>query len=256
MQVRGRSHESFPMSLSHRRIRLLALAVASPLFPLAAQLPPSRALTPFERAKATALLRERTSCLGCHRLNGEGGVLAPSLHDVRVRRSPAYIAAMVQNPRRTQPAAAMPREPMASGDRQLIIRFLGGDAAAAEVTPLQGTAAVTSRRVAPALEDTSGATLYRTWCAGCHGVAGDGRGVNARALPVPPARHADGAVMAMRTDDTLFDVIAGGGLVMNRSPRMPAFSGTLSLGEIRALVRHVRTLCRCSGPSWSRDGAE
>jgi hypothetical protein len=39
---------------------------------------------------------------------------------------------------------------------------------------------------------------------------------------------------------------------MNRSPRMPAFGATLSAAEIRALVRHIRTLCRCEGPAWSR----
>jgi hypothetical protein len=40
--------------------------------------------------------------------------------------------------------------------------------------------------------------------------------------------------------------------VMNRSPRMPPFGGSLTSGEIRALVRHIRTLCRCEGPAWSR----
>jgi hypothetical protein len=39
---------------------------------------------------------------------------------------------------------------------------------------------------------------------------------------------------------------------MGRSPRMPAFGATLTSAEIRALVRHIRTLCRCEGPSWSR----
>jgi mono/diheme cytochrome c family protein len=41
--------------------------------------------------------------------------------------------------------------------------------------------------------------------------------------------------------------------VMNRSARMPAFGATLSAAEIRALVRHIRTLCRCEGPTWSRN---
>ena len=59
--------------------------------------------------------------------------------------------------------------------------------------------------------------------------------------------------MSARPDDSLFDTIAAGGAVMNRSPRMPAFGATLSAAEIRALVRHIRTLCRCEGPSWSRD---
>jgi mono/diheme cytochrome c family protein len=61
--------------------------------------------------------------------------------------------------------------------------------------------------------------------------------------------------MSARPDDALYDTIAGGGAIMNRSARMPAFGTTLSPAQIRALVRHIRTLCRCTGPAWSSDGS-
>jgi hypothetical protein len=61
--------------------------------------------------------------------------------------------------------------------------------------------------------------------------------------------------MSKRSDDALYDTIAAGGAVMNRSPRMPAFGASLMPDEMRALVRHIRELCRCQGPEWSRDGA-
>ena len=61
--------------------------------------------------------------------------------------------------------------------------------------------------------------------------------------------------MSARSDDDLYDTIAGGGAIMNRSPRMPAYGTTLAPAQIRALVRHIRTLCQCAGPSWSTDGA-
>jgi mono/diheme cytochrome c family protein len=60
--------------------------------------------------------------------------------------------------------------------------------------------------------------------------------------------------MSTRSDDALYDTIAGGGAIMNRSPRMPAYGTTLSPVQIRALVRHIRSLCGCQGPSWSTDG--
>ncbi len=60
--------------------------------------------------------------------------------------------------------------------------------------------------------------------------------------------------MSRRSDDALFDAIAGGGAIMNKSPRMPAFGETLSHGEIQSLVRHIRALCKCAGPAWSTDG--
>jgi len=167
------------------------------------------------------------------------------LHDVRTRRDAAYIAAIIRNPQQARPGAAMPRTRMAESDRHLITRFLGG-----EITSRDGTDAPT-----PAPADNNGASLYRTWCAGCHGITGRGDGPNAKALPVPPARHADAATMSQRPDDTLYDTIDGGGAIMNRSARMPAFGGSLSPTQIRALVAHIRSLCRCAGPAWSRDGA-
>lgn len=202
-------------------------------------------LSPFASAKATTLLREKYGCLGCHRLGSEGGQLAPALHDVRTRRDVAYIAAMIRDPQRVRPGAAMPRTRMPESDRRLITRFLGGEVAVREVA--------TAPTPAPA--DTNGASLYRTWCAGCHGITGQGNGPNATALPVPAARHADARAMSQRPDDALYDTIDGGGVIMNRSPRMPAFGGSLSPTQIRALVAHIRSLCRCVGPAWSRDGS-
>lgn len=207
-------------------------------------------LSPFAIAKATTLLREKYGCLGCHRLGEEGGQLAPALHDVRTRRDAAYIAAIIRNPQQARPGAAMPRTRMPDSDRRLITRFLGGDVAMQNVAVREPAAAT------PAPADANGAALYATWCAGCHGITGRGDGPNAKALPVPPARHADAATMSQRPDDTLYDTIDGGGAIMNRSARMPAFGGSLSPTQIRTLVAHIRSLCRCVGPAWSRDGTQ
>jgi mono/diheme cytochrome c family protein len=61
--------------------------------------------------------------------------------------------------------------------------------------------------------------------------------------------------MSMRSDDALFDAIGGGGAVMGKSARMPAFGATLSSAEIRALVAYIRALCACRAPAWSVDGS-
>ncbi|WP_411280308.1 c-type cytochrome [Gemmatimonas sp.] len=208
---------------------------------------PAQALTPFQRQKAERMLREQLGCLGCHQLGGQGGKLAPPLDNVRARRDPGYIAAIITNPGRVRPGAVMPRLVMPDRDRALIIRYLGGDPTAVTVPPSPLPVAVPS--------DTSASRLYASWCAGCHGAKGKGDGPNATSLPVPPARHADAATTSLRSDDSLFDTIAGGGAIMNRSARMPAFGGSLSPTEIRGLVRYIRTLCQCQGPLWSRGGA-
>jgi mono/diheme cytochrome c family protein len=203
----------------------------------------SAAISPFDRDKAEALLRDQLPCLGCHTLDGKGGKLAPELATVRSRRDPAYIARVVADPQGTVQGTLMPHTPMPYAWRSLIVRYLGGDATLlAAASPRVGSGGTT---------DSAGAPVYARYCTGCHGSQGRGDGPNARSLPVPPARHASKDAMSARSDDALYDTIAGGGAIMNRSPRMPAYGTTLSPPQIRALVRHIRSLCGCQGPSWS-----
>lgn len=200
-------------------------------------------LTPFAERKAVTILRQQSSCLGCHELNGEGGRLAPSLTDVGKRRSAAYIRAMVDDPQRVVPGAAMPRPRLDSATKALLVSYLAREAATAPPPPVQA-APVTGQ---------SPQTLYGKWCSGCHGPQGGGDGPNARYLPAAPAAHRDANAMGKRPDDSLYDAIAGGGAIMGKSPRMPPFAGTLTPAEIRSLVAYIRTLCSCAAPAWSRD---
>lgn len=208
-------------------------------------------LSPAATRKVEALLRDHLPCLGCHTLNGSGGTIGPDLSSVRTRRSPEYIAAMLADPLRVVPTAAMPRPLIPASTRELLVRYLA-------TRPGNATGAVPSPASPPATAGTfavDGAALYAKWCAACHGPRGKGDGPNASALPIKPAAHSDREAMSRRPDDSLYDTIAGGGEIMNRSPRMPAFGGSLSAAEIRALVAHIRILCGCQGPSWSRDDA-
>lgn len=206
-------------------------------------------LSGFAARKAEQLLRDKHSCLGCHRLKGEGGQLAPALDAVHERRDAAYIAAIVSDPQRLKSGVSMPRVRMPASERALIVRYLGGDPARMDVPRTAPSPAV------PTATPPDGKVLYAQWCAGCHGTTGMGDGPNAKMLPVPPARHHDAEAMGRRSDDALFDTIEAGGAIMNRHHRMPAFGGTLTTPQIRALVAYIRTLCRCQGPAWSRDGA-
>src|SRR5690606_26534955 len=157
------------------------------------------------------------------------------------------IAAMVDDPQRTVPGSAMPKTTMLPATRDIIVRYL--TSLPGEGT--QGAPATAPPATISATDD--GVALYGWWCAGCHGAIGRGDGPNARHLPVRPTAHANATAMSARSDDVLFDTIAGGGAIMNRSPRMPAFGETLSDTQMRALVRYIRTLCKCEGPAWSRD---
>jgi cytochrome c oxidase cbb3-type subunit 3 len=202
-------------------------------------------LTPFQREKVRALLDVRLPCRGCHVVGGTGGRVGPSLDDVGARRSASYIRAMIEDPQRVVPSAAMPRVPMPDAMRHLVVRYFADHASGSNTAPVTAQA---NRPTAGA----DGKSLYVQWCASCHGADGHGTGPNAKWLAMKPANHANAARMSTRADDALYDTIAGGGTVMGMSPLMPAFGATLSDAQIRALVAYLRTICACNGPEWSR----
>lgn len=88
-----------------------------------------------------------------------------------------------------------------------------------------------------------GETLYQVYCTQCHGVTGNGKGVNAAHIAVMPRDHTDTKEMSARTDEELFKVVKHGGKSINKSVLMPAWGRNLSDEDIHALVAHLRTLC-------------
>lgn len=150
---------------------------------------------------------------------------------------------MIDDPQRLAPGSLMPRTAMLPATRDAIVRYL-------QSMPGEGNAPPTSTTAADN-QGANGEALYASWCAPCHGLRGEGDGPNARYLPVTPAAHQSADAMTARSDDSLYDTIYGGGAIMNRSARMPAFGETLSDAQIRALVAYIRDLCACRGPSWS-----
>jgi mono/diheme cytochrome c family protein len=90
----------------------------------------------------------------------------------------------------------------------------------------------------------TGRRIYVSICAYCHGENGDGFGLNAPNLEMPPRDHTDPAYMHSRTDQQLFAVIKDGGALQGKSALMPPWGGRLTDREIAALVSYLRTLSR------------
>jgi len=94
-----------------------------------------------------------------------------------------------------------------------------------------------------AQNNDAGETLYKLYCTQCHGINGDGKGVNAAQMSVQPRSHIDREEMMARSNDELFKVIEQGGKSIDKSNLMPAWGDNFSDDEITALVAHLRSLC-------------
>lgn len=92
--------------------------------------------------------------------------------------------------------------------------------------------------------DTDNAkALYEAYCSQCHGLSGEGNGINAKHLEVAPRDHTDKVEMSARTDAELFKAISEGGQAVNKSVLMPAWKTNLSDEEITDIIAYLRVLC-------------
>ncbi len=102
--------------------------------------------------------------------------------------------------------------------------------------------------VAHAAADEFDAKLgYDTYCTPCHGVAGNGKGINVVAMAVQPRDHTDTREMRTRSDQDLFNAIKNGGPAVGKSVLMPAWRAILSDEEIERMVEYLRELSDSEG---------
>ncbi len=162
----------------------------------------------------------------------------------RDRLQPEYVRSIILDPRKANPHTIMPRIPMPENTMNLIANYL-----------LQHDERAMESRYLPLTNSISGFGTgnYARYCAACHGEEGRGDGFNAAFLAKEPTAHANRLEMSRRPDDTLYDAIYAGGNIVNKSQHMPPWGQSLSSIEIRELVAHIRSLCNCAGPGWSRD---
>lgn len=87
---------------------------------------------------------------------------------------------------------------------------------------------------------------YKLYCSQCHGLKGNGTGVNKVDMPVQPRDHTNSNEMNKLKDTDIYNAIAQGGSAVGKSAFMPPWQGVLTDKEIRELVTYLRTLCDCS----------
>ena len=90
--------------------------------------------------------------------------------------------------------------------------------------------------------------VFDFYCAQCHGVNGDGKGVNVgKDFATDPRNFTIAADMEKRSDEDIRGVIKDGGPSISKSPLMPPWGATLSAAEVDGLLAHIRQLCKCKG---------
>ena len=96
--------------------------------------------------------------------------------------------------------------------------------------------------MASAQNAADGQKLYASYCSTCHGDKGKGDGTAARALPVKPADHTNGAIMNQLSDQFLIDIISKGGSAVGKSGFMPSWGSSIDDKQIRSLVAYLRSI--------------
>ncbi len=90
-------------------------------------------------------------------------------------------------------------------------------------------------------EQEQGKYVFTKYCAVCHGDDGKGDGFNAYNLNPKPRDFTDTHLMGNLTDERLKETVREGGGAVNKSPLMPAWSGTLSSRQIDYVVEYLKT---------------
>jgi len=87
--------------------------------------------------------------------------------------------------------------------------------------------------------------VFDFYCAQCHGVNGDGKGVNVtKDFATDPRNFTNKADMAKRSDEDIKTVIRDGGPAISKSPLMPPWGATVSAAEVDGLLAYIRKLAK------------
>ena len=99
---------------------------------------------------------------------------------------------------------------------------------------------------AVAAQEADSRLVFDFYCAQCHGVKGNGRGVNVtKDFAVDPRDFTNSKNMENRSDGDIRRVIMNGGPAISKSAWMPPWGATLSAAEIDGLVAYIRKMCNC-----------
>jgi len=107
-----------------------------------------------------------------------------------------------------------------------------------------GTVSVASREIALGYQEKLGKEVSEKYCTVCHDPESTPERVSNFDNLAPPAPHqfTDGNTLNPMSDADLIRIIADGGPALGKSPQTPAYRGTLTMAEIKAVVAYLRAV--------------
>jgi mono/diheme cytochrome c family protein len=97
--------------------------------------------------------------------------------------------------------------------------------------------------LAAAADLRMGKQTYDAYCAGCHGIGGNGEGPSAKWVKPLPRDFTQCKLMAMYKDADLLKAIKDGGPAAFVSYSMPPWGAVLSDGQIDDVLAYERSFC-------------
>lgn len=220
-----------------------AAAAAAYLESLKRELNASRPAAAATEIRAQVHFEKILGCGSCHQSRpGQGGLSGPELYTASERLDRRWATAFMSDPT-YWPSGLMPKAAMrgeqlgALGD--YLFRADDKAPAAAPGAKAKGAPASPPAGAAPA---GRAQTLYLVYCSQCHGVRGNGKGINAPFMFVAPRDHTSRQEMGALTDDRLYAAIKLGGNAVGKSALMPAWAGVLKDSDVKLLVEYLRAL--------------
>jgi mono/diheme cytochrome c family protein len=223
-----------------------ARAVAAYLASLRRELQPFPSAEPNGAIRAEIHFGKILPCGGCHQARpGAGGVSGPELYSAAERLSRDWALSYIADPVYWR-KGPMPRINVRSDQLAALGEYIfqGTGAGAPPLGPVVLGAAQSGAPEPPPPAGDRGAMLYRILCSQCHGVRGNGKGINAPSLFVSPRDHSSFDEMSALTDERIFAAIKRGGASVGKSTLMPSWGGVLSDDDIHLLVGFLRRLSK------------
>ena len=201
---------------------------------------------PLQSVSGQTLFNEVFGCASCHQTAASDLRLrsGPSLVAAGQRLNPQWLASFINAPQDWS-SQTMPHIRLRADQLSAVVRYVSDTPPGETPNPAARESLPSDAKPPPQLDtNNQGAVIYRVVCSQCHGVNGDGRGINARYLSVEPRNHRSKEEMGKLSDDHLKRVIRYGGTAVDKSALMPAWGSLFTDAEIDELIAYLRELSR------------